>query len=187
MVKLADRLRRVAPRSIVLIEVRATENPMQILADFLASKGDGKGIYISSNRPTKSLVEQLLVRGFDLRTPLETEKICVIDLVSKSFGASETKGSISVASPCELSATQMAFEKAVERLNGNAGSPWLLLDSLSTLLVYNSSGALLHFLHFLIGRLRVLGFDGAIFAVEGSVEESVISTIRQFCDEVIQL
>jgi KaiC/GvpD/RAD55 family RecA-like ATPase len=187
VVKLADRLKRVAPRSIVLIEVGAAENPIKVLAEFLESKGDDKGIYISSNRPTKNLVEQLNIRGFDLRTPLETERIFVIDLVSKSFGAGETKGSIDVASPCELSATQMAFEKAVERLNGGYGVPWLLLDSLSTLLVYNSSGALLHFLHFLIGRLRVLGFDGAIFAVEGSVEESVLSTIKQFCDEVIQL
>jgi KaiC/GvpD/RAD55 family RecA-like ATPase len=187
MVKLADKLRHIAPKSIVLIEVRAAENPMQVLADFLSFKGSDKGILISSNRSTKNLVEQLDTRGFDLRTPLETDRICVIDLVSKSFGASESKGSIDVASPCELSATQMAFEKAVEGLNSDARNPWLLIDSLSTLLVYNSSGALLHFLHFLIGRLRVLGFDGAIFVVEGSIEGSVLSTIRQFCDEVIQL
>lgn len=185
MVKLADRLKRVAPRSIVLVEVHANENPIQVLADFLAFKNGGKGIYISSDRPTKNLIEQLNIRGFDLRTPLETERICVIDLVSKSFGANETKGTINIASPCELSATQMAFEKAVERIGDDVSPRWLLLDSLSTLLVYNSSGALLHFLHFLTGRVRVLGFDAAIFAVEGSVEDNVLLTIRQFCDEVI--
>jgi KaiC/GvpD/RAD55 family RecA-like ATPase len=171
----------------VLLEVNADENPMQLAADFLRFRHNERGIYISSNRPTKNLIEQLNVKGFDLRTPLETERICVIDLVSKSFGANEIKGSINVASPCELSATQMAFEKAVERIDGNAGVPWLLLDSLSTLLVYNSAGALLHFLHFLIGRLRVLGFDAAIFAVEGSVEGNVLLTIRQFCDEDVKL
>jgi archaellum biogenesis ATPase FlaH len=158
-----------------------------VVADFLRFRQNDKGIYISSNRPTKNLIEQLNVKGFDLRTPLETERICIIDLVSKSFGANEINGSINIASPCELSATHMAFEKAVERLDGNVGVPWLLLDSLSTLLVYNSSGALLHFLHFLIGRLRVLGFGAAILAVEGSIRENVFLTIRQFCDEYVRL
>jgi KaiC/GvpD/RAD55 family RecA-like ATPase len=123
MVKLADRLRHIVPKSIVLLEVYADESPMQVVADFLRFRQNDKGIYISSNRPTKNLIEQLNVKGFDLRTPPETERICVIDLVSKSFGAKEIKGSINIASLCELSATQMAFEKAVERLDGNVESP----------------------------------------------------------------
>jgi hypothetical protein len=57
----------------------------------------------------------------------------------------------------------MAIEKAVER----------------------RSGALLHFLHFKISRLRVLEYGAVIFTIEGSVEPGVISTIKQFCDEVI--
>ncbi|WXG44582.1 MAG: ATPase domain-containing protein [Promethearchaeati archaeon SRVP18_Atabeyarchaeia-1] len=187
MVKLEDRLKRVVPKSVVLLEVPVSENPMKIVADFLRYRQDDKGIYVSSNRSTKDLVEKLRVYGFDLRESLETEKTYVIDLVSKSVGSSEVKGSLNVASPSELSATQMAFEKAVELLNCKRDDSWLLIDSLSTLLVYNSSGALLHFLHFLVGRLRVLGFDGAIFAVEGSVEGNVLSTVRQFCDEVIRL
>jgi KaiC/GvpD/RAD55 family RecA-like ATPase len=187
MVKLEDKLKHTAPRSVVLIEVPANENPMRTIADFLRYRQNGKGIYISSNRPTKDLLEKLKVHGFNLRESLDTEKTCVIDLVSKSVGSNEVNGSINVASPSELSATQMAFEKAAELLDSKTGDSWLLLDSLSTLLVYNSPGALLHFLHFLVGRLRVLGFDGAIFTVEGSVEGNVLSTVRQFCDDVIKV
>jgi KaiC/GvpD/RAD55 family RecA-like ATPase len=186
MVKLEDKLKRIAPKSVVLIEVPANENLMRTIAGFLRYRQNGKGIYISSNRPTEDLLEKLKVHGFNLRESLDTEKMCVIDLVSKSVGSNEVKGSINVASPSELSATQMAFEKAVE-LNGKTDDSWLLIDSLSTLLVYNSQGALLHFLHFLVGRLRVLGFDGAIFTVEGSVEGNILSTVRQFCDDVIEV
>jgi len=37
-----------------------------------------------------------------------------------------------------------------------------LLDSIATLLVFNSPDSLLEFLHFLLKRLRVLGFDGVV-------------------------
>jgi KaiC/GvpD/RAD55 family RecA-like ATPase len=186
-VKLEEKLSRIAPKSVVLLEVPAKENPMKVIASFMRHRQGDSGIFVSSIRPTKDLAEKLRYYGFDLARSLETGKTYVLDLVSKSIGSNEVKGSINVASPCELSATQMAFEKAAELLNGEALNPWLLLDSLSTLLVYNDPGALLHFIHFLIGRLRVLGFDGAIFTVEGSVEGNVLSTVRQFCDDVIKV
>jgi KaiC/GvpD/RAD55 family RecA-like ATPase len=187
MVRLVERLKGVPPKSVVILEVPSEEDPMKLISDFLRFKQNDKGIYVSSNRSTKGLAEKLLVYKFDMRKLLEAGGICVVDLASKSVGSAEMKNSICVSSPSELSATQMAIEKAAEGLDGNSGNPWLLLDSLSTLLVYNSPGALLHFLHFLIGRLRVLGFDGMIFVVQGSVDGNVLSTIRQFCDEVIKL
>nr|MDO8097637.1 hypothetical protein [Candidatus Njordarchaeota archaeon] len=187
MPKIEDRLRRIPPKSVVMLEVPAEENPMKVIADFLKFRQNDSGIYISSNRPTKDLADKLEGYRFDLKQALEAGKILVVDLVSRSVGASEIKGSFYVASPSELSATQMAIEKAVEKLNGVIGSKWLLLDSVSTLLVFNSSGALLSFLHFLIGRLRVIEFDGIILAVEGSLERSVLATASQFCDETIKL
>jgi len=187
MSKVIEKLKSVPPKSIVLLETSLEENQMRLIADFLKFSRNNKGIYVSSNRPTNDLVEKLLTFNFDLTKALETGRIYVIDLVSRSVGANEVKECIYVSSPSELSATQMAIEKAVERINGEAGKTWLLLDSVSTLLVFNSSGALLQFLHFLIGRLRVLQFNGIIFTVEGSVEEKTLATVRQFCDRVIKL
>ena len=187
MSKIEKKLKDIPLKSVVVIETPLEENQTEIIADFLRSRKNNKGIYVSSNRPTNDLTEKLLVYNFDLKEALKTNRMCVIDLVSKSIGANELSGGIYVSSPSELSATQMAIEKAFERMNGEAGGTWLLLDSISTLLVYNSPGALLQFLHFLIGRLRVLQYDGVIFTVEGSVEEKTLATIRQFCDVVIKL
>ncbi|WXG47231.1 MAG: hypothetical protein WED05_11325 [Candidatus Atabeyarchaeum deiterrae] len=187
MVRLEDRLKRVPPKSVVILETPSEEDPMKLVSDFLRFRQNDKGIFVSSNRSTIGLAERLLVYKFDMRKLLEAGRISVVDLASKSVGSAEMRNSICVSSPSELSATQMAIEKAAEALGSIPGNPWLLLDSLSTLLVYNSPGALLHFLHFLIGRLRVLGFDGMIFTIQGSVEGNVLSTIRQFCDEVIRL
>ncbi len=52
--------------------------------------------------------------------------------------------------------------EGVNRIKGKDGPGWLLLDSIATLLVFNSPDSLLEFLHFLLGRLRVLGFDGVV-------------------------
>ncbi len=187
MSKIEDRLKATQPKSVILLETQLEENQMRLTADFLKLRRENKGIYISSNRPTNNLIEKLLTYNFDLREALETGRICVIDLMSRSVGASDVKGCISISSPSELSATQMAIEKAFERIDGEAGKTWLLLDSISTLLVFNSQGAVLQFLHFLIGRLRVLQFDGIVFTVENSVDERTLSTMRQFCDMVIKL
>jgi len=187
MSKIKEKLKGIPPKSIVMLETPLEENQMRLIADFLKFRRSDKGIFVSSNRPTNDLVEKLLNYNIDLREALEANRIFVIDLMSRSVGASEVKGSIYVSSPSELSATQMAIEKAFERIDSGAGKTWLLLDSISTLLVYNSPDAFLQFLHFLIGRLRVLQFNGVIFTVRDSIEEKVLSTIRQFCDMVIKL
>jgi len=187
MSKVEEELKSVPPKSVALLETPLEENQMRLVAEFLKFRRNDKGIFVSSNRPTNDLIEKLPSYNFNLREALEAGRICVIDLVSRSVGASEAKGGIYVSSPSELSATQMAIEKAFERIDGQAGKTWLLLDSISTLLVFNSPEALLQFLHFLIGRLRVLQFNGIIFTIEGSVDEKVLSTIRQFCDMVIKL
>lgn len=187
MSKLEEKLKGVPPKSVVIVEVPPEEDQMRVVADFIKSRQNDKGIYVSSNRPADDLIEKLLTYNVDLKKSLEAGKTCVIDLMSRSVGASEVNGGIYVSSPSELSAAQMAIEKAFETVNGRAGRTWLLLDSISTLLVFNTPGAVLHFAHFLIGRLRVLQFDGVLFTVEGSVDERTLSTIKQFCDMVIRL
>jgi KaiC/GvpD/RAD55 family RecA-like ATPase len=187
MSKVEEKLKAIPPNSIVILESPPEENQMSIIADFLRSKASDKGIYVSSNRATTDLSEKLLTYGYDLRKAVESGRICVVDLVSRSVGASELPGGMYVSSPSELSATQMAIENAVERLEGEPKKTWLLLDSISTLLVFSSSGALLQFLHFLVGRLRALQFNGIIVTVEGSIAETTLPTIKQFCDMVIRL
>jgi archaellum biogenesis ATPase FlaH len=188
-VGIEEKLANVSPGSIVILEFPAEENQIKLAADFLKfkEKTGSYGVYVSSNRPTNNLIEKVKDYGYDLKKALEDGRVWVVDLVSKNVGDSEVKGVIYVSSASELSATQMAIEKAINRIKGRDGSGWLLLDSIATLLVFNSPDSLMEFFHFLLGRLRVLGFDGIIFTVREGIEVKVISTIRQFCDEIITL
>lgn len=189
MVGIEDKLAKVSPGSIVILEFPAEENQIKLATEFLKlkEKTDSYGVYVSSNRPTNNLVEKVNDYGYNLKKALDEGRVWVVDLVSKNVGDTEVKGVIYVSSASELSATQMAIEKAVNRIKDKDGSGWLLLDSIATLLVFNSPDSLLEFLHFLLGRLRVLGFGGIIFTGHEGIEMKVIATIRQFCDEIVKL
>ncbi|MCW3984854.1 MAG: hypothetical protein NWE91_00335 [Candidatus Bathyarchaeota archaeon] len=184
-----EKLAKVSSGSIVILEFPAGENQVKLAADFLKSKQKtgSCGVYVSSNRPANNLIEKIKDYGYDLKKPLEEGRVWVVDLVSKNVGDAEVNGVIYVSSASELSATQMAIEKAINRIKGRDGPGWLLLDSIATLLVFNSPDSLLEFMHFLLGRLRVLGFDGVIFTVREGIDAKVIATIRQFCDGIITL
>jgi len=188
-VGIEDKLANVSPGSVVILEFPAEENQIKLAAEFLKfkEKAGSCGVFVSSNRPTNNLIEKVRDYKYDLKKALEEGRVWVVDLVSRNVGDVEVEGVIYVSSASELSATQMAIEKAINRIKGKDGPGWLLLDSIATLLVFNSPDSLLEFLHFLLGRLRVLGFDGVVFTVREGIEVKVISTIRQFCDEIIKL
>lgn len=187
MSKFAERLRIVPPRSVVIVQTSLEEDQMRLMAELLRYYKDGNSIIISSIRPIMDFVEKLGRYDFDMRKALEDAKLYVIDLVSKSVGVEIVKNVLFVHSPTDLSAAQMAFEKVIEVADSQSGRTLVLLDSVSTLLIYNSPDAVLQFLHFLVGRIRVLQFNGVIFAVEGAVEERMLSATRQFCDMMIKV
>lgn len=189
MVKIEDELEKVSPRSITVVEYPIEENQIKLVADYLEFKEriGSYGIYVSSNRPVNNLIEKVKDHGYDLKKALEEGRVWVVDLVSKSVGDCEISGVIYVSSASELSATQMAIERAINKIKRNDRQCWLLLDSITTMLVFNSPDSLLEFLHFLIGRLRVLGFNGVIFVVREGIEVKVVATIKQFCDKAIKL
>jgi archaellum biogenesis ATPase FlaH len=182
--KVEEKLKDIAPGSVAIVDSTIDESHMRLAADLFRFMRNDICIYVASNRPATDLVDKLLTWKFDLREALETGKVSVIDSLSRSVGADEIKGVIYVASALELSATQMAIETSIERIDGESHKRWVVLDSISTLLVYNSAGAVLQFL---IGRLRVLHISGIILTVRNSVDEKVMSTLRQLCDMVIEL
>jgi KaiC/GvpD/RAD55 family RecA-like ATPase len=183
-----DLLSNIPPKSIALIQISAEIDEIGLLARFFKTQESARGVYVSSNRPATDLLDRFGQNGFDLKSAVEMAKIIIVDLVSKSTGANLlAKNVLFVHSPEDLSATQLALEKALESMEIIPGESWVLSDSISTLLIYNSPGSVLQFFHFLTGRLRVLQLKGLILSQEGSVEEKTLAAIRHFCDMSIKL
>ncbi len=188
-VELEEKLEKIGSRSITILEFSADESQIKLVADFLKfkQKTDCYGVYLSCNRPTNNLIEKLEDYGYDLKKNIENGRIRIVDLMSKNVGDTIRTQVIYVSSASELSAIQLAIEQSINQIKGLGKQCWLLVDSLITLLVFNSSNSLLEFLHFLFGRLRVEKFEGIIFSAREGIDMQVISTIKQFCDEIIKI
>ncbi len=174
------------PNHVFLLQMGIEQDYLKLISGFLLLNRNSYGIYVSSNRSAQNLTQELQRYGNDLASMMQAGRLFIVDLVSRNVGEREINGAVYVSSPSELSAAQMAIEGVINKWNTEPKNTWLVIDSIPTLLIFNGAGALLHFLHFLVGRLRVLGYTGIIFTVEGSLSSRVFSTIAQLCDTVIK-
>ncbi len=188
-VALEEKLAKIHSRSISILEFSADESQIKLVADFLKfkQKTDDYGVYLSCNRPTNNLIEKLKDYGYDLKINIENGRIRVVDLMSKNVGDTLRAQVVYVSSASELSAVQLAIEQSINQIKDLGKQCWLLVDSLITLLVFNSPNSVLEFLQILFGRIRVEKFEGIIFSAREGIDMKVISTIRQFCDNVIKI
>ncbi len=175
--------------SVAVWEFAPEKDQIELIAGFLKHKQEtgSHGVLVSSNRPVANLIEKLQDHGYNLEDDIKRGKVIVVDLLSKNVGAPEMKGVIYVSSAAELSALQLAIERAIIGIKGNGEPKWFLLDSLVTLLVFNTPDVLLGVIHFLVGRLRVLKIDSVLFAVQEGIDIRTISTIKQMADRTVKL
>jgi len=175
--------------SVAVWEFAPEKDQIELIAGFLKRKQEtsSHGVIVSSNRPVANLIEKLKDYGYNLEDDMKRGQVVVVDLLSKNVGAPEMARVIYVSSVAELSALQLAIERALIGIKGSDEPKWLLLDSIVTLLVFNTPEALLGFIHFLVGRLRVLKIDSVLFAVQGGIDVRTISTIKQMADRTVKL
>jgi len=140
------------------------------------------GIYITINKPYQNLIESLN------ESKIDTKKLFFIDCITKTVGGKPeiTENCLFIASPQNLTELGVALTQAMEAMKGKPNK-FLLLDSLSTLLVYNSAGTVAKFSHFLTTRIRLSKLKGVFIIVEKEMEEKLLLTLSEFCDKVIKL
>ncbi len=152
------------------------KNTVQLM-DTLCNKMKMSGIYITANRSHDFLSAEFKKKKID------ESKIYYIDAVTK--GGGEKKGKcIFVDSPENLTEISLA----ISQLMGVIGSKnvFIVLDSISSLLVHNDKEAITKFIHFLSNRIREWDASGVLIISKGW-EGNVGDRIMQFCDNVIQI
>ena len=65
------------------------------------------------------------------------------------------------------------------------GKKVLFLDSLSVLLIYNEANTVAKFSNFVLNKMRSLGIDTIILALESDVKKDVLKQISSFVDDII--
>jgi KaiC/GvpD/RAD55 family RecA-like ATPase len=119
---------------------------------------------------------------------INTAKILYIDAISKMYGTKEVHFDrcTYVAGPLDIEAITVALRSQFSKLQGK--KTCVFLDSVTTLLLYNSMPRTLRFSQFLTKTIREMGFTGVMLSLAKGVATKKLATeLASFCDEVVEV
>lgn len=161
---------------LVVPEHNYTEKILAVVADMV-----GMGInlcYISLNRPCSSLMSTFKKAG------VNTDSIHFIDAITKTaVNTEDTKQCSYVSSPGALTELSVKISKIVDKKEYD----YIIFDSLSTLLVYESDSTIAKFVHFLMAKVRVASCNAIFTCLNQDAESILIKDINMFADKVIDM
>jgi KaiC/GvpD/RAD55 family RecA-like ATPase len=165
----------------IILLVTSAEKYLSTSMQVLKHYCDGKKscIYVTVNKPYASLIKILN------QHEINTERIFIIDgITPTSAGNKEKENVIFIGNPRELTSISISTISAIKNL---PKEKVLFFDSLSTLLIYNDSGSVTKFAHFLINKMKSLEISGVIISLEKEMDEKMRSQISQFVDKVVEI
>ena len=134
--------------------------------------------YVTLNRPYMSIVELFLKSNIDL------SKFYFVDAITKTAEMVETKDNCEfVSSPGALTELSLTISNILEKEKFD----YLIFDSLSTLLVYESDTVITKFIHFLIAKIRVIGCNAFFTCLKQDNSSLLIRDINMFADKIIDV
>jgi KaiC/GvpD/RAD55 family RecA-like ATPase len=169
---------------ISLMKVPAGEH-MQVNAEalrILTKELKYDCIYITLSKTYSDLDKFFKSVGVDINN------IHYIDAISQMYGTikTSTKKCVYVSNPLNIDAITIALREALSNITNE--KKCVFLDSVTTILLYNSLARTVRFSKFLTKTLKSLGINGIMVSIaKGEVTEKVIKELSTLCDEVVSL
>ena len=181
-----DKIKEIEAKkpNFVILVVSSAKNYRKATNDllrYLINEKNSQCIYVTANEPYGVLLKSLQAED------IKTENIFFIDMITKSVGQSEeeTSNCVFLDTPQNLTDMTIAMHQAAELFEGR--NPLIVLDSISTLLVYNNLKVISKFSHFFAEKVRLWKARGVIFSVEKETDEKLLELLTHFCDERIDI
>jgi hypothetical protein len=177
------KLREIAENKVVLISSKS-ENHSQIVSnvlDILVNKRDMGGVYLSVTRPYDFILSTINPLG------ISSSNIYFIDCISLMAGKAPSQKSenvVFIENPSSLEEVSMYLDKMLIKVQNK--KKFLILDSLSSLLIYNTDKSVKEFTHFLINKIRLENVAGIILSIEKKEAEDLVKTLTPMCDAEIK-
>lgn len=133
--------------------------------------------YLSLNRPYKSLVETIK------RNSLDPANFFFIDTLTSGIGThEEVPNCIFVSAPNALTELSVAFSRALNEKKCEG----TLVDSLSTLLVYEQVHSIIQFTHNTITKVRMTNSKLVLISLKEDTSSELIKDLYMFVDKVVE-
>ena len=134
--------------------------------------------FISLNRPYTSLTSLFEKNNVDAK------KFYFIDAITKTAELPpETENCSFISSPGALTELSVEVSSIIE----NEEFDYLLFDSLSTLIVYETDAVITKFIHFLMAKVRVASCKAIFTCLKQDMQTNLIRDINMFADKIIDL
>lgn len=148
----------------------------QIIKGVYQDTGDKKICYVSLNKPAKAMLATLHGEG------LTVERFHIIDAVTKMAisNPKPMENTTYVSSPAAFGEIYSAFCQLLDQEDFGA----VILDSISTILVYEQPGVVLKFLHILITKTSVKGCHGAFICLKEDMNAQLLRELNMLVDVV---
>ena len=166
---------------VVLIVVPAARYAQvnQDILSYLCNEMNYMCIYATVNMPYKVIAKTLSSKK------INTDNIFFVDAVSGVSVKNDAKNCIFINSPQSLTEISIAMSQAVNGIKER--QKFVFLDSITTLMMYNSHTSVARFAHFLASKIREWNIKGFMITMQKETDEQFISELTQFCDKVVML
>ena len=156
--------------------IRYQESVLNLLRYF--TRRTPRGVYVTLNKPYATLLKSFSKAG------ISTESVFFVDAITDVPATEEDAMHACLGSGIDLTNLGISIAKAIKQIKEDR---FLLLDSLSTLLIYYDSKAVVKFAHLLTEKMRSWNSSGSLITVETNSERDVVSQLSPFCDKVIRI
>lgn len=131
--------------------------------------------FISLNKPYTSIESDAKRLGVD------PSSIFFIDAVMQKAGKeSQAENVVFISSPRALTEMSITVNKVIEVAEPSC----VIMDSLSTLLMYESPSNVIKFIHSIVSTLRMKETAGAFIVIKSDAIDSILKDMSMFVDEV---
>ena len=162
---------------LVIPEHDYTERLVKVVHDLVDL--DLRICYVSLNRPHNTLMSSFKKEGISI------DKMFVVDAITRTaMVPPECSSCDYVSSPGALTELSVAISKVMDRKEGFG---YIIFDSLSTLLVYESDTTIAKFVHFLMAKVRVAGCNAIFTVLKQDADSILVKDINMFADKVIDM
>ncbi|MDD5111448.1 MAG: ATPase domain-containing protein [Candidatus Altiarchaeota archaeon] len=180
--KLKSEMSDIKDTSILFVSMESQQHTDAVsgLLKLLVTERGMSCLYISMSDPydkSKAAMD---------RAGVDEKRVYFIDCISHMAGKVDNKtcNAVFIENPTSLEEVKLYIDKVMATLSA---PKLIILDSLSSLLIYNNERTVEKFTHTLINKIRIEGAGGVIISIKQKESEALSKTLVPMCDKEITL
>lgn len=164
----------------ILFPSQNYQDLIQALFERIKNKSDEAWVYLSVTKPYQSILNQFPFIN-------EIQNICFIDCISRAAGISKpTKNVIFVESPTMLEKIGLEIMDSFKEIDPKT-KKYLVLDSLTNLIIYNDPEIITEFFYHMINRTRARDINSISLAIEEEGMENCLNRLIYLNDKILKI